>query len=124
MNVHQKPRAGILLEVDLSVRPESYYYYYYSTRSHKWWETLTGSIFVVKPPFPAPGSPEVFWWWILLRKRHSMDSQFDNKQCREQFVTPLYCFPQSRCNSLAFCICFLVLTHMVVVILWVCFLYF
>ena len=30
MNVHQKPRAGILLEVDLSVRPESYYYYYYS----------------------------------------------------------------------------------------------
>ena len=23
-----KPRAGILLEVDLSVRPESYYYYY------------------------------------------------------------------------------------------------
>ena len=29
MNVHLKPRAGILLEVDLSVRPESYYYYYY-----------------------------------------------------------------------------------------------
>ena len=29
MNVHQKPRAGISLEVDLSVRPESYYYYYY-----------------------------------------------------------------------------------------------
>ena len=27
MNVHQKPQAGILLEVDLSVRPESYYYY-------------------------------------------------------------------------------------------------
>ena len=25
---HLKPRAGILLEVDLSVRPESYYYYY------------------------------------------------------------------------------------------------
>ena len=29
MNVHQKPWAGILLEVDPSVRPESYYYYYY-----------------------------------------------------------------------------------------------
>ena len=29
MNVHQKPWAGILLEVDLSVRPGSYYYYYY-----------------------------------------------------------------------------------------------
>ena len=25
---HLKPRAGILLEVDLSVLPESYYYYY------------------------------------------------------------------------------------------------
>ena len=26
----------------------------------------------------------------------------DSKQCREQFVTPLSCFPQSSCNSLAF----------------------
>ena len=31
-----------------------------------------------------------------------MGSQLDGKQCREQFVTPLFCFPQSRCNSLAF----------------------
>ena len=29
-------------------------------------------------------------------------SQFDSKQCREQFVTSLSCFPQSRCNFLAF----------------------
>ena len=29
-----------------------------------------------------------------------LGSQFDSKQCREQFVTPLCCFPQSRCNSL------------------------
>ena len=28
--------------------------------------------------------------------------QFDSKQCREQFVTVLSCFPQSLCNSLAF----------------------
>ena len=41
------------------------------------------------------------WWWLLLRKRHSW-AQFDNKQCREQFVTPFSCFPQSRCNSLFF----------------------
>ena len=27
--------------------------------------------------------------------------QFDCKQCREQFVFPLACFPQSRCNFLA-----------------------
>ena len=31
-----------------------------------------------------------------------LGSQFDRKQCREQFVTPLSCFPQSRWNSLAF----------------------
>ena len=28
-----------------------------------------------------------------------MGSQFDSKQCCEQFVTPLSCFKQSRCNS-------------------------
>ena len=31
-----------------------------------------------------------------------LGSQFDNKQCREQFVTSLSCFPQARSNSLAF----------------------
>ena len=40
-------------------------------------------------------------WWLLLRKRYSW-ALFDGKQCREQFVTPLSCFPQSRCNSLTF----------------------
>ena len=29
-------------------------------------------------------------------------SQFDSKQCREQFVTLLSCFPQSSCNSFPF----------------------
>ena len=31
-----------------------------------------------------------------------LGSQFDSKQCCEQFVTDMYFFPQSRCNSLAF----------------------
>ena len=31
-----------------------------------------------------------------------LGSQFDSKKYREQFVTSLSCFPQSRCNSLAF----------------------
>ena len=35
-------------------------------------------------------------------KASLLGSQFDSKQCREQFVTPLSCFPQSRWNSLAF----------------------
>ena len=52
------------------------------------------------PALKGPGGGLVL---LLLRKRHSyMGSQFDSKQCLEQFVTPLSCFPQSRCNSLAF----------------------
>ena len=45
------------------------------------------------------------WFGLVVApaKRASLlGSQFDSKQCREQFVTPLSCFPQSRCNSLAF----------------------
>ena len=38
----------------------------------------------------------------LPEKASLLGSQFDSKQCLEQFVTPLFCFPQSRCNSLAF----------------------
>ena len=51
-----------------------------------------------------------------------MGSQFDSKQCGEQFITPLSCLPQSRCNSFAFRTpvllrLLLILTHMVVRIL-------
>ena len=35
-------------------------------------------------------------------KASPLGSQFDSKQCREQFVTPFFCFPPSRSNSLAF----------------------
>ena len=35
-------------------------------------------------------------------KASLLGSPFDSKQCREQFVTTLSCFPLSRCNSLAF----------------------
>ena len=41
-------------------------------------------------------------WWSPAEKASLLDSQFDSKHCREQFVTPLSCFLQSRCNSLAF----------------------
>ena len=35
-------------------------------------------------------------------KASLLGSQFVSKQCRAQFVTPLSCFQQSWCNSLAF----------------------
>ena len=35
-------------------------------------------------------------------KASFIGSQFDSKQCREQFVTPLSCFPHSSYNSSAF----------------------
>ena len=48
-------------------------------------------------------------------KASLLGSLFENKQCHEQFVTPVSCFPQSRCNYwpsglLSFCVCFLILT--------------
>ena len=60
----------------------------------------------------------------LAEKTSLMGSQFDTKQCREQFVTALSCFPQSTVGAihwpsglLSFCVCLLILTHMVVLIL-------
>ena len=35
-------------------------------------------------------------------KASLLGSQFDSKQCCEQFVTPLSCFPPSRSNHLTF----------------------
>ena len=39
---------------------------------------------------------------LFLPKASLLGALFDSKQCREQFVTPLSCFPQPVCNSLAF----------------------
>ena len=54
--------------------------------------------------FLLSGGPEVVWWRLLLRKQDSLGLSLTAfcKKCREQFVTHLSCFPQSRCNSLAF----------------------
>ena len=47
--------------------------------------------------------PEVVWCMEAPAEKTSLlGIQFDSKQCREQFVTPLSRFNQSRCNSLAF----------------------
>ena len=39
---------------------------------------------------------------VPAEKASLLGSQFDCKQCCEQFVIPLSCFPQSRCDSLGF----------------------
>ena len=68
----------------------------HSTCSRKWWETLKSSIFCVKPSIPVftgPGSGLVV---DPAEKASLLYFHFDRKQCREQFVTPLSCFPQSR----------------------------
>ena len=72
----------------------------HSTCSHKWWETLKGSIFSVKHSILALGGPGGGLVVAPAEKSSFLGSQFDSKQCREQFVTLLSCFPQSRCNSL------------------------
>ena len=68
----------------------------HSTCSHKWWETLKGPIFGVKPSIPLLRVP---WGGLVVapaEKASLCGSQFDSKQCHEQFVTPLSCFLQSR----------------------------
>ena len=56
----------------------------------------------MKPSIPALRGPGGFLVVSPAEKLSLLGSQFDSKQCRVQFVTPLSCFPQSRCNYLAF----------------------
>ena len=74
----------------------------HSTCSHKRWETLKGSIICVIPSIRAPRGPGAGLVVAPAGKASLLNSQFDSRQCREQFVAPLSHFPQSRCNSLAF----------------------
>ena len=101
----------------------------HSTCSRKWWETLKGSILGVKPSVPALKGLRDALVVAPAEKASMLGSQFDRKQCRQQFVAPLSCFPQSRCNSLAFRTS--VLLRLLLDLdtyggadLWVCFLYF
>ena len=73
-----------------------------STCSHKWWETLKGSIFEVKPYIPALRRPRGGLVVAPAEIASLVGSQFVSKQCSEQFVTHFSCLPQSICNSLAF----------------------
>ena len=57
----------------------------------------------MKPSIPALRAPGVVWWWILLRKPHSWAlSLTASSVVRSLSCTPLSCFLQSGCNSLAF----------------------
>ena len=99
-----------------------------STCSHKWWETLKGSIFGGKPSSPALRRPAGGFVVAPAERASLLGYNFDSKQCREQVVTPLSCFPQSRCNSFAFRTSVLrLILHLdmfEVLIIWECFLYF
>ena len=81
----------------------------------------TGSIVGMKPSIPAFGGPGDGFVVAPAENTSILGSQFESKQCREQFVTPLSCFLQSRCNSLSFrtpvLLRLLLETHMVVLIL-------
>ena len=101
----------------------------HSTCSHKWWETLKGSIFGVKPFIPALRGPGGGLVVARAVKASLLGSQFDCKQCLSS-SSPL-CLVSLSLGSilwpsglLSYCVCFLILTHIVVLILWVYFLYF
>ena len=99
------------------------------TYSHKWWETLKSSIFGVKQSIPALRRLGAGLVVAPAEKASRLGYRFDSKECREQFVTPLSCFPQAVGKIIlpsglqSFCSCFLILTHKVVLISWVCFLF-
>ena len=53
--------------------------------------------------FLLSGSPEVVWWWLLLRKPHSLAFSLTARSVSSGLiVNPLFCFPESRCNYSAF----------------------
>ena len=56
----------------------------------------------MKPYIPALRGPGGGLVVAPAEKGSLVGSQFDSKLCRQQLVTPLPCFPQSMCNSLAF----------------------
>ena len=70
----------------------------HSTCSHKWWETLNGSNFGMKPSIPALRGPRGGLVVAPAEKATLLGSQFDSKQGWKQFLTHLSCFPQSRCK--------------------------
>ena len=72
-----------------------------TTCSHKWWETLKGSIFGKKPSSPALRGPGGALVVSPAEKASLLVALFDSKQCREQFVTPFSYFSRPVCNSLA-----------------------
>ena len=65
----------------------------HSTCSHKWWETLEGSIFGGKPSIPALRGHRGDLVVAPAKKSSLLGSQFNSKQYHEQFVTPLSSFP-------------------------------
>ena len=56
----------------------------------------------MKPSIPALWEPGGGLVVAPAEKASFLSSQLDSKQCREQFVTHLSCFPQRSCNSLDF----------------------
>ena len=56
----------------------------------------------MKPSIPALRGPKDGLVAAPAAKASLMGSQFDSKQCREEYDTHLSCFPQSSCNSLAY----------------------
>ena len=56
----------------------------------------------VKSSIPAVRGPGGGLVVAPAEKASLLSSLFDRKHCCEEFVTTLSCFPQSRCNSLAF----------------------
>ena len=63
---------------------------------------MKGLIFREKPSIPALRGPGGALVVSPAEKASLLGTLFDSKQCHEQFVTRLSCFPLPVCNSMAF----------------------
>ena len=119
-----RPRGSMVLQGSLIMSAPGILWN--TTCLHKWWETLKGSIFGVKPSSPALIRPRGGLVVTAGEKASLLCCQFDTKQCREQFVIPCLVSPSLGVilwpSKLLFsCVCFLILILMGVLILWVVF---
>ena len=91
------------------------------TCSHKWWETLKGSIVGVKPSILALSWPGGGLVVSLAEKASFLGSPFDSNSAMSSSAH--FCHVALSLGAIlwlsgfqSFCICFLILTHMVILI--------
>ena len=92
----------------------------HSTYSHKWFKTMKGLIFGVKPSIPALSGSVSGLVVSPAEKPSLLCFRFDSKKSCEQFVTGLSSAILWPSRLLSSCVCCFILIQMGVLVIWVC----